>query len=347
MNNFTTKRDSRFELLRIIAMVMIVMFHTANTIKTTMTMSDGDWLKVHLLGAWGICGVDIFVVISALFFFKKHELNGKSCVMNGGGKIQKLIFQTLFYIIAWYIAVHFLNHQTINTTLSILIQDIFCAPLFLNHYWFIWPYIGMQLALPYINKIKPSIVNLLVAISLLIVSNNNSSTCVIVETVHFVLISIIVLHIVRIKQLNHVINKYCGYGVLFTTLLILSSSYASYYLSNHQFIQTLQPIITRIHIYGSRFSFLMIINAIFLVFCFEKIKKFRNSCINYIATLMFGVYLFHTFLMCDFTHIVIPYIKYITNDPLLILIESSSLIMIIGCAIEITRKIIFNNLTKR
>lgn len=344
----TTTRDSRYELLRIIAMVMIVMFHTANTIKTTMPLSDGDWLKVHILGAWGIWGVDIFVVLSALFFFRKHELDNSSLNrVDGGGRITKLLSQTLFYIIAWYIAVHFLSHNTINTTLSILTQDIFCAPLFLNHYWFIWPYIGLQIALPYINKIKPQKTVFFTSIALLIVSNNNSAPCVIADTIHFILISIVTLHIVKLKDLCNLINKYSIPGVIITTSVILTTSYLSYYSTNHQSIQTLLPIINKIHIYGSRFSFLMIINAIFMVLCFGKIKKFTYSHINYIATLMFGVYLFHTFLMCDFTHIAISYFDNVTSTPTLLLVKVSASILLIGSIIEVIRQTVVNKLTRK
>ena len=87
------KRQSNFELLRIVAMLMIVFHHFAyhgafNYDSTSISISY-FWYSLIIMG--GKIGVNIFILISAYFLILSSGINFK--------KIFKIIGQVLFYSI--------------------------------------------------------------------------------------------------------------------------------------------------------------------------------------------------------------------------------------------------------
>lgn len=67
MLNIENTRDSKFELLRIIAMVLIVAYHVSGSI-SIMNLSAFDSVAILLFGSWGILGVNVFVLLSCYFY---------------------------------------------------------------------------------------------------------------------------------------------------------------------------------------------------------------------------------------------------------------------------------------
>lgn len=82
------KRDSRFEIIRIISMIFIVMYH--------FTMY-GNWtkdsvIKIQFFRPWGQVGVALFVMITGYFI-----ANRQSSFNKAWKRVNKLWIKTLIY----------------------------------------------------------------------------------------------------------------------------------------------------------------------------------------------------------------------------------------------------------
>jgi surface polysaccharide O-acyltransferase-like enzyme len=136
-------RQSNIELLRIIAMLMIIAHHFAyNNVYVTAYLFDtfnGFWLQMMRIG--GKIGVSIFVIISGYFL-----------VNSSGFKISKLLklwlqvltFSVVSYVISSLVQGSFdLSFKTIISTLM---------PLTYDRWWFASAYIVLFLLSPFLNK---------------------------------------------------------------------------------------------------------------------------------------------------------------------------------------------------
>lgn len=136
-------RNSNIELLRIIAIVMIVIHHMAqnNLIYINGTIANKS-LGVILLGI-GQIGVSIFILITGYFQITKDFRSEK---------ILKLWLQVLFYsVIIWILCIKL---NIINVSKENLIGAIF--PISYNQYWFISSYLILYIFSPFINKFAKS-----------------------------------------------------------------------------------------------------------------------------------------------------------------------------------------------
>lgn len=150
-----TLRQSNYELLRIVAMVMIVGSHfAAHGVENTLSVAGGEtgvYLKgsitnqifVSMLRPGGPVGVAIFFLISGYFLIKKEE-----------SSIRKVIKETLFYgitcgIIASILKVlNVINYVSWGAIITSLIVPVTSS----NIYWFIPAYIILVMLVPFLNS---------------------------------------------------------------------------------------------------------------------------------------------------------------------------------------------------
>ena len=83
------RRESNIELLRLVCMGMIVLFHCTSAIKRN-ECTEGERIILTAIGSWGILGVDTFIIITAWFMRKATEVKLHKTV--------GMIAMTLFYI---------------------------------------------------------------------------------------------------------------------------------------------------------------------------------------------------------------------------------------------------------
>ena len=137
------KRNSNIELLRIIAMFMIVISHyTVHSGIQYSTLPLGFNRFFMELSTLGNIGVVIFILITGYYSFNKtNSLNIKKIVL--------LILQTLFYSISIFLI--FL----LTTDRSIGIKDLIYSflPITSKAYWFMTAYIVLYLFIPFINVV--------------------------------------------------------------------------------------------------------------------------------------------------------------------------------------------------
>lgn len=137
----TKTRQSNFELLRIIAMIMIVFFHFAmhsgfnfDTNSITITRL---WIQFILMG--GKIGVNVFVLISGYFLVSSSKFKIS--------KVLKLWGQVFFYSVLIYGIFIAFGLETFNV--KELIKNI--LPITFEQWWFASSYFVLYLLSPFIN----------------------------------------------------------------------------------------------------------------------------------------------------------------------------------------------------
>ena len=134
------KRNVGLDLLRLLAMFMIVLVHVNNwggLLKNTSFQID--FLPVYILEAFSICSVNCFILISG-FFLIKQNFRLK--------KLIALIFEIMFY--TW---ICFIVALIIKTPMDItmFVKGLFTISTGIH--WFITCYIMLYIFFPFINKL--------------------------------------------------------------------------------------------------------------------------------------------------------------------------------------------------
>ena len=136
MDNRFNKRQSNFELLRIIAMVLIVMHHATMYNGTSFSSFDSTFNRILMLG--GKLGVDIFVLISAYFMVDKNFKFSR---------IIDLVVQTTFYSFLIYLISCCFGLEKF-TFKDFLLSSAFAC---ITQYGFITNYLLLLLLSPLLN----------------------------------------------------------------------------------------------------------------------------------------------------------------------------------------------------
>ena len=290
-----TKRSSRnssIELLRILSMFAIVIHHYAyhSTFKWWVYNTQYlDALKVNLfLHFFGKLGVDIFVIIGAYFLCEK-KFNFRRPI--------NLMLVTIFYSFGIWIFLKFIlqTKLLVPTSLKTILLP-FPLP---SGYWFVYAYVIMLFAMPFLNIIinslnKPKLILLIIGLtflwSILVVSFNIFSgkpdtsldNFGYTQTTFFFLLYFIAAYVRKYsgKILNS--KKYTAIGAVVGLLLAVVCAY----LADSQ--KLFNDILNTFDINGP----IVIATSVF-IFSFFRNCKFDSQMINYIAGSMFGVYLIH------------------------------------------------------
>lgn len=133
-------KQSNYELLRIISMLLIIGTHLYEHTDGLMfaPMSFNKLVSI-ILGSFGVVGVDCFVLISAWFMIDSSHFKCE--------KIIAVIIQTVFYSLLLYISVQLFTGKEIAAK-----EIIKCFIGFANDsYWFVTAYLVMVILSPVVN----------------------------------------------------------------------------------------------------------------------------------------------------------------------------------------------------
>jgi len=280
-------RNSSIELLRIIAMIMIVSCHFATHGGFSFA---GNFLSIprlwwNFIEMGGNLGVDIFVLISGYFLVAS---NGKVFNINRILKFwgQVFVYSIVIYFVFCIIGVH-------DFGLISCIKSIF--PITFGSWWFASTYFVLYLIHPFINmllqKLDKKTYQILIITQLILwciiptftTSNYQSNSLVWFVTLYCV------AGYVRLFGLNprFTTKSYIGFSLLFSALRYLSCI-------------TLIILGTKIPfaaenslIFYNQNSILTFLSALSLFMVFEKWNMGHNKWINIVASATFGVYLIH------------------------------------------------------
>lgn len=274
------KRESNFELLRIVAMLMIVFHHFAfhggfNWESTAITIPR-LWYNFIMMG--GKVGVNLFILISGYFLILNKGINIK--------KIFKMLGQVFFYSIL------FLN--TSGGGIRTLVANFF--PILSSKWWFASTYFVLYLIHPFLNIFlrnldKKKYQNLLVGLVFLwsIIPTFTSFQLQLNDLLWFTVLYAIAGYI-RLYGLNkkYTVKTYFWLWVLFSLLTYFSSVILT--IVDIKFDAFKPSYVT--YFYGvNTVSVLLISLTLFMTFV--KLKINYNKWINVVASSTFGIYLIH------------------------------------------------------
>lgn len=270
-------RKSNIELLRIIAMLMVVLLHTNNLALGSPTREDV--LLSPLTSFWRILaeqlcivGVNVFVLISGWFGIKP-SLKG----------LCSLLYQVIFWAVMILAA-------GLAFGLDIPLRSVVKALWFGSYYWFVIAYVGLYVLSPVLNlfaeKASPGLF-LTVIVSFFILEfvfgwavyshSFNQGKSILSLSGIYLLSRYLRLYSRKLVSTKPAFDLLC-YFVL--TLIPVLISYLGVFLFDKHF---------RMICYTSPF---VIAAAVFLFLSFSKLE-FYNKTVNWIAVSTFSVYLIH------------------------------------------------------
>lgn len=285
-------RESGFELLRILSMIMIVAFHTFRYIDTS-DFTPWQMLLYHGVRWYGLFGVNCFLIISAWFMIGKPIKTRK---------LFDLIVQTAFYCVLLFLG-HII-YETVNGTFH-PVEDILeveltalLSPFWANRYWFITAYVFLYLMIPFLNRWILSLsresyrkwiaVTGIFVFCYLTLPQNFSNTTAIGDFLWVCYVYFLTGYL-KLHSKENIFTKHAGKLLIMTYALFVVSKQLLTYCIHNDYLEQLVS-----HTTGNsmRYSFWMLLLAIELFYLFRRVH-FKSRIINTIASCMFGVYLFH------------------------------------------------------
>ena len=269
------KRNQGIDLLRIIFMMMICMYHVLNHGGIlTYTTSDINYYTIWFLESLSKCAVDGYALISG-YFASDSKPNYK--------RIINLWLTALFYSAGITILIKLINTFTglLQPISSTELLRSFMPVCFGN--WYFQAYFVIFFITPFINRSLDSL------------DEKTSKKTLIIFFIIFSVLSLI--------QDNHFAKGYSAFWLLILYIIgalikktnlfdsIKSSVLFICYLLCSVFIVLLDTIFNT-EIWRTNTSPLILLSAIFLLIIFSRIN-INSKLVKTIAPLTFGIYLFH------------------------------------------------------
>lgn len=284
-------RNSSLELLRIVAMLMVVACHFGSRVNWTSAghmVFNEYWIE--LLKSLGQIGVGIFFLISGYFLYEKEDFHWQ--------RFFKIARPTWFY--SWTIlALAFLFHDSLTVAATpmpqIIAQSIF--PIFLNSYWFISTYIYIMLLSPYLKKWLDALCfkEIAAVVLLSFLFNTGAATFDFLLTSEFASIGGVISSTIIFVVIGYSLNRFKDRCTSLVIPLVFILTAAIILLVGPALLATLARAgypNTSAHVFMDISSIPIALAAVGLFLVFSRFD-FRSKGINYLASLMFGVYLIH------------------------------------------------------
>ena len=139
------KRDANIELLRIVAMLMIITLHFNNQSKALLVLGEpasNVQIFATVLEAIAITGVNVYVLISGYYLSSsKVRLS----------KVLLLILQVYFYTLLISCAMMFVGAYSVKPEDKLDRALRYLFPISSEHYWFVTAYLIMYVLAPVMN----------------------------------------------------------------------------------------------------------------------------------------------------------------------------------------------------
>lgn len=281
------KRNSSFELLRIISMVMIVFYHFA--IHGGFEFSGTEftipyfWYSFILMG--GKIGVDVFVLISGYFM-----INSNGSLFNFK-RILKFWGQIAFYSIILCIVFGILGISELN--LRSLVKA--CFPITCRLWWFASTYFVLYLLHPFLNILLNAI------------NKKTYQTLLVMTVIFWSIIPTIttkeyegnkLLWFITLYAIAGYINKF-GFnkklGTKHYLILLIIFSVLTYLLNIAvNLMASKWTIFSAYSInFYEQYKFYVLLISLTLFMMFATMNMKHSKIINTVASATFGVYLIH------------------------------------------------------
>ncbi len=279
-------RQTNFELLRIVAILMIITLHYLSNLVggplDILKRGDTNYYIGNLFKSLSIVSVNLFIIMMGYFSVNQKKVKISKAI--------RLAMLGYFYGGIIYIISIFLGKSSFS--LGELLQRI--NPFLRGEYWFIITYIILYLLSPYINILLNNI-NKKMHISLIVVMG--------------------FFFQIWPSFFKHAPNNDKGYGIISFFILYIIGSYIKRYYKINKSIWIYLSVyiactsitfifsILNTYIYAWALNFIFnVIGSISLFLAFCKIN-INSSFIKYLATFTFPIYLLH------FNELLLGYMK--------------------------------------
>lgn len=337
-NNINNKkRESNMELLRIIAMFFIVLFHYVANCNFQYTELTTNTLLIKTCYFLGELGVNLFILITG-YYLCKSKISCKKIILC----ISEVLFYNLIHVFVG------LKLGTIETIAEL--SHIF--PIMTSVYWFITAYILIYILSPYFNKLISTFNKneyqkfLLITLGIWCIIPtiygffyNSSETLLFYNSFIWLIIMYFIGSYIRIYNIKFLNSKKRSFitSIISFSIMILSIIFI------HNFKDFFLKLgTTRVEYFWTQNNMLMLILSVSIFMLFTKIKIKNNQIINKIASTTLGIYLLHDGLsrryLWDniFKSNIFIYSNFWYNHALF----STILIFSVGIVIDIIRQII-------
>ena len=279
-------RNSNFELLRIVAMLMIVAHHYC-VHGVFDFWHGGDFptsyinsVLIAMTSGLGKIGVNIFVLITGYFMIKKDFKISR---------ILKVYFETFFYSLFFLLVFCLLTHFHIPS--KKILASIF--PIGKNSYWFISAYLILSLFVPCLNKFilttKKSLLNSLVFVStvLWVIAPTFTTFDYYFSDLIWFFYLYFIGSSLRLEKFANIFRSKKLFKILFVVSIVflLINSLIICAKSNVDLWKTV-----RFSKMNSLFIFSI---SIFIFHYFKNLNLKYNKFINWVSASVLGIYLFH------------------------------------------------------
>ena len=315
------QRDSRFELLRIISMILIIMHHFAchggYNFDASVSALNKAVVDIFIVG--GKIGVNVFLLISGYFMIdKKFKFS----------KLIKLLLEVFFYSFVIYILFVIFGKTQFN--ISAFAKNVF--PTITKQYWFITYYIILYILSPFINKL--------------------------INSLHKGELLALVLVLLTFQVIIPMISSnYFSYAGWFITIYLISAYirlYSNKFFDSFKwnlllFLGSLLAIILfnvflGIGLYSIN-NIVAVICSVSLFCTFKNIKKpIYSKFINIVSSTTLGIYLIHdnNFIRCFLWREVLQCPTKATQNLFLLFAIISCIVVFVVCfAIDLARQYAF------
>ena len=318
------KRESNFELLRIVLMLLIIVGHLLLNSEKLGAIGTKEYYITNIMRSFTVFGVNGFILLSGYFGI---NLNYKKLIRLD---IKILFYTWIFFVIGIVSGIHQIN----------IIKDILLIfPVITKRYWFITDYFVLCILSPFLNKFIQSL------------DREELKKLLLISRIRFYLIATFCFMI----NADQIVND-SGYGMInFIYLYFIGFYLKHYYKDEHSsiFYLSIYGIISIMlfvvnwgmtKITGFYFDSLISYNTIFvlggaisLFLAFKNLKIPTYTIINRSAAACLSIYVIHTnptisqFMFCN-----ILKINQITGIKLIpIIFVQTSLIYVICYVIDI------------
>lgn len=269
-------RDSRFELMRIIIMLMIIIMHYFNGemggALENIENNTMNCIVMNIIESFCIPALNCFILITGFYMIQKEDINLI--------KIIKLIFTLLFTNLLAYYGMILIGEQ--NLTIRGIIKSF--LPIVYDVNWFIVIYSILYLFIPYINKLLKQLTQ---------------------KQYQLLLGFSISFFYIWPTFVNNITIKDNGYGIINFIVLYLIGAYLKLYKkkNKHRCIYLFIYIVMCIIIWGyhemipnkgwAYNTIFCLIASISFFLYFYNLKISNKKVINALASTMFTVYIVH------------------------------------------------------
>ena len=344
-------RQSNFELMRIVSMFMIIIWHVF--LYGVDLSSATPYLKLffEFFESIIVVHVNSFVLVSGFF------------LVNSSFKMSKLLQlnnSVVFYKICFFIIFTFLGIAEVNCTT--IFRNLF--PIDLENYWFIRIYMIMYIFSPFYNRFinnisqqehKRIIIVMLFLFSFLSTITNQEALLSYTVSYGYSIVSFTFLYFIGAYLRKYPIdNMYLGkrysknakqlfFIIMFFILAIINYSF---HISSKQFVQYdgfLRYIGNIIYTGFNKYDNPIVVFQSISYFMIFYYMNFSSKFINSISKTVFGIYLIHeNIFMRNNMYRLFKFPAILMSKKIFIHIFAAALIIFISCSIvELLRQIIF------